>query len=180
MSGVPDDGASATLRPGDLIFCRALKGDWIGGLVARLTHGPYCHVRVVTASGPGGVRVIEALPIGIVRTPLYLLPDPADVAPTGAHMATIGLAAGQRWLALQVGRGYGFADILDDIWQAILPRWLGSRTPFLVAPHTFDCSDLATRFLLHAGYYALPDAMVDDPTRVSPNDLARALGLIKS
>jgi hypothetical protein len=161
---------------GDLIFVKPGPGDWVGGLVARGTHGPYCHVRVAISE----YEVIEALPRGVARVAYDAAEiDPADVAHTGATLAPLRQAHALATLARQVGQGYGWLDDLYDALGVLTPRALRSRTPFLIAPSRFNCSDLATLFLIEAGYQWLPDAMTLNPRAVSPNDLARALSLIK-
>ncbi len=166
----------APMTPGDLIFVR--QNDWSGQLIAQETRGPYSHVQIVVSA----TAVIEALPRGITRTSLTsdTLPAPADVAPTGRRLAVDRRAHALGWLASQVGQGYGWLDLLGDVVGILLPPQLGGRTPLLVAPSRYDCSDLATRFLVLAGHKWLPDALAMDPARVSPNDLARATGVLKS
>lgn len=160
---------------GDLIFVRPAPDDWIGELVARATDGPYCHVRIRISA----YEVVEALTSGIARTTLASASDPADVAASGAHLQVNRTAHALAWLLRCVGRQYGWYSIAADALGFLLPKTLGSRTPFLVAPHRFDCSELAVRYLTYAGYCWLPDEMTDTPETVSPNALARALGVLK-
>lgn len=163
-------------QAGDLIFVRPGADDWVGNLVAQATGGPYAHVRIRIAAD----EVIEALPSGIARSFIHP-PEPfaSDCAAIGATLDADRLAHALAWLVQQVGEPYGFWDIAADAMKALLPKWLGSRTPFLVSPRQMDCSCLATQFCLLAGYRWLPDALALDATRVSPNDLARALSVIK-
>lgn len=140
-----------------------------------MTDGPFCHVRVRISA----YEVIEALPTGITRNRLTTLPDPADMAMTGARLQVDRAAHALTFLVAQVNDGYGFLDIAADVLKALLPRWLGSRSPFLVSPRQMDCSHLAAVYLLLAGYKWLPDDLVLDVARCSPNSLARALGVIK-
>lgn len=164
-----------TVRIGDLIFCRPEPGDWMGALVARATAGPYCHVQVRISQ----FEVVEALAQGVKRDTLAAEPDAADVAHVGETLDADRLIHAFSWLLAQVGRAYGWLDIAADALRALLPARLGSRTPFLVAPRRYDCSQLATLWLLLAGYEWLPDELAMDSARVSPNDLARALGVLK-
>lgn len=162
------------MQAGDIVFVRG--ADWSARLIERATNGPYSHVQVAISA----FEVVEALPEGITRSFVHLPPDPADVAAVGGHLQVDRRAHALAWLIQQVGRSYGWADIAADALQALLPPALGSRTPFLIAPSSFDCSDLATRFLLLAGHKWLPDELVMDSSRVSPNSLARALGVLKA
>lgn len=163
-----------TRHVGDLIFVRPSAQDWAGQLVARATGGPYCHVRIRVSGG----EVVEALARGITRDAILSEPDPADVAALGGVLPRDRCDAALAWLLAQVGDRYSLLDIAADAAEIILPHALGSRTPFLVAPHSFDCSHVAATFAAGAGY-PLPLDMLADLPRVSPNSLARALGLLK-
>ena len=160
---------------GDIIFVRPDPGDWAGRLVAHATGGPYCHVRIRLSLG----EVVEALARGVCRDALVAEPDPSDVAAVGAGLEQERRNHALGWLLMQVGKEYSVLDLVADGVELLLPQRLGSRTPFLVAPSHYDCSELATRFLLLAGYEWLPNRLAMDPQRVSPNALARALGVLK-
>lgn len=166
------------MQAGDIVFVRPTIDDWTGALIAEATRGPYSHVRVAISSR----EVIEALPTGIARSLVGDMDQPhvVDVATTGSHLQVDRRAHALAWLIRQKGDPYNWFAIGADTLGIILPQRLGSRTPFLVAPSRYDCSELAARFLTHAGYKWLPDAMADYPTRVSPNDLARALGVLNA
>jgi hypothetical protein len=168
-------GRTSTSPAGDIVFVRPDPRDWAGAVVARLTGGPYAHVQIRL----NHYEVVEALSRGVVRDALAAEPDAADVAAVGGGLESARLAHALTWLLAQVGAEYSGWDIAADALKALLPRTLGARTPFLVAPRTFDCSQLAAEFLMQAGYEWLPDAITLDPARVSPNDLARALGVLK-
>lgn len=104
---------------------------------------------------------------------------PADVAHIGRSLDGVRLAHARAWALDQVGDGYSWSDIAIDALGALLPHAWGSRTPFLVAPSRLDCSDLAVRFAVLAGYTWLPDEMAMYPATSSPNALARALSILK-
>lgn len=161
---------------GDLIFVRPDPGDWVGQMVARATGGLYCHVRIVVSA----YEVIEALPQGISRgvyTAATL--DLADVALTGHTLNPQRQTHALKTLAGLIGQGYGWLDDVYDGLGVLLPRALRSRTPFLISPRRYNCSGLAATFLNESGYQWLPDEMLLDPRAVSPNDLARALNILK-
>jgi hypothetical protein len=161
---------------GDLIFVRPAADDRIGQIVARETDGPFCHVRIRLSAD----MQIEALArAGVVRSFVQIEPDPADVANIGPTLEADRLAHMLAWLIQQEGQPYGGLAIVADVVKALLPPRLGSRTPFLVAPSRYDCSALACQAVVLAGYKWLPDALATDVTRCSPNDLARALGVLK-
>ena len=160
---------------GDLIFIRPQPHDAAGQLIAEATGGPYCHVQVAISS----TSVVEALSRGVVESFIQVPPPPGDVASIGRGLEGVRLAHARTWALAQVGHSYGWLDIAADVVKAILPMRWGSRTPFLVAPSRVDCSDLAVRFAVLAGYMWLPDALVMAPQTSSPNSLARALGVLK-
>lgn len=190
-------------QPGDIILYPAQPGAWADALISAATRGPYVHCgvveRVEVSAGDGAVQVttIEALSGGITRVtfPFTFTADltaAAGDAVAGdatrrhpvyahiaAHMEPLRIAHGLAWLAQVVGSGYSWLDIIGDALAALLPPALGARTPFLVAPSRYDCSSLAARYLLVAGYEWLSDEMIEAPDRVSPNDIARALNVIK-
>lgn len=162
---------------GDLIFVRPATDDRVGQLVARATNGVYSHVRIRISAD----EVVEALPSGIVRRFLQPpLPDATDCAPTGAGLDAARVGTMLVWLVQQVAGddGYSWWDIAADALKALLPPALGSRTPFLIQPSRFDCSALAAVAIVAAGYPLAP-ALIADIARISPNDLARALGVLK-
>lgn len=163
-------------QAGDLIFVRPAPDDRIGQMIADATDGLYCHVRVRLSK----TEVIEAVSWqGVQRNPLAGEPRASDVAHVGVAIDRARFLRARGWLVKRVGAKYSGWDILADIVKAVLPSWLGVKTPFLVMPSRYDCSELACRFLIHAGCERLPDDLIDDPQRCSPNDLARALGVLK-
>lgn len=179
--------ATAPLCVGDLIFVRPPTdgSDPAGELIARATSGPYCHVRIVSETdgvADGEAQVVEALARSGVHHAYLTPPYPnhtRDVARIGALLAPERRAFAVGWLLRQVGDAYSFWDIAADAVCALLPARWGSRTPLLVAPSAMDCSALAALFLLVAGYEWPSDALIASPERMSPNDLARLLGLVK-
>ena len=176
-------------EPGDIILYPAQPGSWTDALIARGTGGPYVHCGVVetveTPSDLPGVvalTTIEALTRGVTRCQVSYTPGGSHrayrIIPTAMALDMERAAWALGWLARQVGARYGWLDIAADGLRALLPRALGSRTPFLVAPSTMDCSELVTRWLLVAGYEWPSDAAIAAPERQSPNDLARMLNVL--
>jgi hypothetical protein len=145
---------------GDLLFYR--PKDFIGHLIAKGTNGPFCHVAVDQGDGTNiaadwsGIRVyIDSRPATATHLPYF-----ADIP------------AGFAWLEQQVGRKYGFLDVLDIGARLLL------HTSFYVAqPNSYDCSDLATRYLIACGLADWLGPLAQEPHLVSPNDLARRFHL---
>lgn len=163
------------ITAGDLIFIRPQPSDRAGQLIAEATGGPFCHMQVAISS----TMVVEALERGVVQSFIQVPPSPADVASIGRGLDGVRLSHARTWALAQVGHEYGWLDIAADVLGALLPMRWGSRTPFLVSPSRVDCSDLAVRFAVLAGYMWLPDEMAMTPQTASPNSIARALGVIK-
>jgi hypothetical protein len=167
--------ASLPVTAGDLIFIRPQPSDRAGQLIAETTGGPFCHVQVAISS----TQVVEAIERGVVQSFIQVPPPAADVASIGRGLDGARLAHARTWLLAQVGHEYGWLDIAADVLSALLPKRLGSRTPFLVLPSHMDCSELACRFAVLAGYMWLPDTLAMSPETSSPNAIARALGVLK-
>lgn len=167
---------SLPVTAGDIIFVRPAANDRVGQLIAEATGGLYSHCQVVISS----TQVVEAVERGVVESWIQVPPPAADVASIGRSLEGPRLAHARGWALDQVDQTqYSALDIVADVLLTFLPRRLGARTPFLVAPSTLDCSELACRFLVWAGYMWLPPELAMQPQTSSPNALARALGVLK-
>lgn len=153
---------------GDILFYQA--NDLGGTLIQWRTRGPYTHVCVdVGADDVGNPLVVEA------RWPHVLLDGPghpaARVSPPNLKQTTKAVA----WIKTTVGDNYEVKDILANIFPFLL-----GTTHLSTRPTAFICSQLAAYFLLEAGY-AFPAHFATDEKSmalVSPNDLARLLGVL--
>lgn len=158
------------MQPGDLIFYPS-QGRFYEDIIARVTHGPYVHVAVVADTD----TIIAAETWGIKREP-YPVPSsayPLTIAtprPSSKEAVDVAFA----WLNRQVGRQYGWVDILDQGLRLIgSPLYLGQL-------HSLDCSDLAACFAaLYSNDRELMAMVLDHRQEISPNDLARYYSLIK-
>src|SRR5487761_2359369 len=177
-------------QSGDVVLYPAKPGDWTDALIARGTGGPYVHcgvveqVEVSPGDGARQVTTIEALTHGVTRVtyPLYALAGQTRTptfAPVASHLESARRAWALAWLGRRVGEHYGWSAIAADVLKALIPQRMGSRTPFLVSPSSLDCSQLVTEYLLTAGYQWLPDSAIASPPTVSPNDVARILGVLR-
>lgn len=156
------------MSAGDLLFYRG-DGSLFDQLIQWRTRGPFTHVEVDV----GGGQSIGALSAGVTRHVISTGRRTPDVAPTSVKCLPDRLPMALDWLAQQVKQPYGWWDIADDGLSLALPHG-----PFVVVSRHYDCSDLSARFLWVAGY-PLPADLIDAPQLVSPNSLARALGILK-
>lgn len=160
-------------QPGDLLLY-ASAGRWYERLITCFTGGPWVHIECCTTASES----VGALTKGITR---HAIPGGFTCIPTGALIDAAHLSEALAYLDRKAGRcRYGWLSILADVPRALLPRVFGSRTPFLIAPRQFDCSQLAVDFCCHAGILGLPDEFYDSAATQSPNDVARHFSSIRS
>jgi|SRR5579885_2919429 hypothetical protein len=152
---------------GDLLLYTS-SGKWYERLITLATHGPFVHVGIildastVIAARTGGIAYEKAPPEDAMHVAISLAP----------YTTPAGIEQGLAWATRQVGRHYGWSDI---VYQGIKFLWPNNTLRFGIEGH-WDCADFATRYLQHAGV-SLPDAY-SDPYCNTPNDLARAFGLL--
>lgn len=165
---------------GDVLFYSG-GGSLADRLISWRTHGPFVHVEVDlgdgTAIGSLSSSGVDQHPVDYTRAVVYrpsLKPDEIE--------------AGIAWLRSHVGDPYGWGDILNFVLTLFVPN-----SPLVLAQrHGFDCSDLVARYLEAAGGTNLGPqsenetlsaqsarlARFDETSLLSPNDLARALGVL--
>lgn len=155
------------MQRGDLLLYTS-SGKWYERLIAYATHGPYVHVAIVVDN----TKIVAARTQGIAFEVLPQDTSKLTVIPMSSRATEIGINVGLSWACKQVGKAYGWSDI---VYQVV--KFLNPNNPFRFGEYNhWDCSDLATRYLLHAGV-ELPDDY--DPYTVTPNDLARWAGLLE-
>lgn len=167
MIGLSEGKEPMTRARGDLVLYRS-SGRWYERLIALATNGPFVHVAIV----------VDPLTVIAARTQQgisYERIPPEDAfhatIPLAGKTTSAGIEQGLAWACAQQGKEYGWMDIA---YQALKFLWPTNPLRFSIAGH-YDCSDFATRYLIHAGV-SLPDSYLDSYT-VSPNDLARWSGL---
>jgi len=140
------------------------KGFW-PDMINRFTNGPYNHCAVDI----GGGYIIGALNRGIVK--VHDSPGVnITVVPIGGKNTDAGIA----WLEYKVQQHlpYGWNDILSSGLKFLgIPFYIGQVG-------RYDCSDLAARYLIIAGASQPLGLLADDPQMISPNDIARAYGVL--
>jgi hypothetical protein len=153
------------------------QGRWYEQIIAAATHGPFVHVAVqVDEDGPGHVIAAETWGIRYELLP----PPPSPSAPAPFTLFLLSPASKDAadgalaWLNAQLGKRYGWLDILD---QGL--RLLNSPV-YLARPNALDCSDLAACFAaLYTNDRRLMTQVLDHRQLIAPNDLARYYGLLK-
>lgn len=151
---------------GDLLLYRS-DGTLPARLISWATQGPYVHCEVDLGDG----TTIGALTRGVSHyIPTRKNLARAVVVPLNVLLERV--ETGIAWLQKQVGSEYGWVDIFN---QALL--FLKLPKLFFFIPGTFDRSDLVARYLEIAGGLDL-GSLGDSPGLCSPNDIARAAGLL--
>jgi hypothetical protein len=146
---------------GDILFYYAARrlDDW---LIAHFTNGPFCHVAVDLGDGTN----IAAMHDGV-----KIRHNP-DESAFQRYTLPGHIEQGIDYMRSELGNGYGFIDIINQVLRVL-------HSPiFLSARDQYDCSDLVARYVLVTGGLNLGE-MGEEPHMVTPNDLARAAGLIK-
>lgn len=149
---------------GDLLFYTA-DGSLVSRLISWRTRGPYVHVEVDVGDG---YSIGAHLYSGVAK---FKTGWPAARFSLRQHTSAQQIDEGVAWLVTRLGSSYS----LFDIATFFVPRryW----RIFVTEEHSYDCSHLVTEYLERTGGVNL-DQLPDDPSLISPNDLARACGLL--
>lgn len=151
---------------GDILFFTSLKGSFIDSIIQYWTASPFVHVAIAVSP----TRMVEALGTNVQVSPI----TSRNVAAMWSYVAHAHPLDEQdvhdayMWLMNQVGQTYGWADIIN----AALEKFENAVT--LDGNNRFDCSGLATQFLLKAGGVAALSNVTDAHT-VTPASLAKLL-----
>jgi uncharacterized protein YycO len=156
------------MKPRGSILLFKTTGTLVDRAICLATKGPYVHVELVI----DGARMIGAQTNGIEMS---LIPWDArlytsiDMLP---YTSIEGITNGLAWAQQQVGRAYGWADI---VFQAV--KFVAPNNPLQwgVEGH-WDCSDYVTRYIQQSGI-VLPNDF-DTPYANTPNDIARIFGVL--
>lgn len=154
---------------GDIILYRS-SGRWYERLITLATKGPYTHVAIVDDERL--YLVLAADSQGISYDALPPIDNLHTLVSLASYASTEGIERGLAWAEQQVGKRYGWIDI---VYQAVKFVWPHQPFRFSEAGH-YDCSEFAVRYMLQAGV-ELPPAF-DDPATVTPNDIAAWAGVL--
>ena len=132
--------------------------------VVKFTHGPYTHCAVDLGDGTDISAHPEGVTVEQTQANVQLVSVASQARPEN-------LGAAMVWLKLQLGKSYGWLDVLSAALHAVgINLYLGQSDHL-------DCSDLVATYLdILEGKQVIPYHHLDI---VSPNDLARRLGALK-
>ena len=157
-----------TYAPGDILFYTAQPGNVEDVVIAQWTASRFIHVAIAISPE----QKIEALNSGVVLSPINdrLVAASWSYQQHATPLVEESLLHALEWLHSEVGQAYGVGDILD----AFLLKFENALT-FDVENH-FDCSGLATEFLIKAGGVGALES-VTDAHQITPAHLATLLGV---
>lgn len=161
---------------GDIVFYKAKKGDFADWLISHFTNGPFVHVEIDLGDGMfigehgGGIEVHGQ---DIFEPDAFITPK--------VKVASADLNVGMNFVTRVANEDmkdpkshrYGWLDIASDVLKII-----GAKT-ILRREGQWDCSHFVTLYLIAAHAEGPLGVQAKNPETVSPNDLARAFGLIK-
>ncbi|HEU5439853.1 MAG TPA: hypothetical protein VFU88_11240 [Ktedonobacterales bacterium] len=151
---------------GDILLYRS-GGILKDRVVTAYTGGPYCHCEIDLGDGTCIGAHSED---GIHQRP-EALHDRRVVVSLQAHTTPERIEAGIAWVLEHLGEPFSWASIAD----LILPAWLS--TLLFGRRSVYNCANLIARYLEVAGGLDLPYGK-RPPMVISPNDIARAAGLL--
>lgn len=156
------------LESGDILFYKS-RGSITDRIIAWFTGSRYVHVGIALDNR----NQIEARSNGVIRSiiakdrvgAIWKMPDP----PLDAEQLTRALV----WLQMNVGKQYSYVAILDSVIEKIY------HSAYVVQLNHYDCSGLASDFLMRAGYEDKLATILKNtgPDEITPAMLAKALEL---
>lgn len=151
---------------GNILFY-AYHGGMFEWFITEATQSRFVHVEVALDDQ----WAIGALGSGVSKHPLVATPYQWSFA---EHMKDQSLLANaEEWLVKQVGKQYGIDDIITAGLQSVMHGLV-----YLGQQDHYDCSDLATRFLIEAGAVEFLGDLAQEPHTVTPAMLAKQLGIV--
>lgn len=153
---------------GDLLFFNALDGNFIDSIIQGWTASHFVHCAIVISP----THKIEALGNGVQINPIndHVVSASWSYQSHASPFVQENLQQALLWLRSQVGQTYGYGDILDAALEKV-----ENVVTFDIGGH-FDCSGLATEFLLKAGGVSALQNITDAHT-ITPAKLAELLGV---
>jgi len=152
--------------PGDILFYRRKAGHLMDAIISGATGSPFVHVGIAVS----GLQEVQALFTGVVLT---AVDPPDDVWSYREHVEqedTQRFVEALAWLHSMCGQAYGWTDI----GNALLAKLVHGIS--IDVADNYDCSALASEFLMKAGGISAFDD-VPDPHTINPGMLAARLGI---
>lgn len=155
-------------QAGDILFYAATNGAIEDKVISDVTSSRFVHVAIALDEN----RIIEALNNGVSI-------DDINIRPIAACYSFVGenqdydrcmLLSALTWLENMNGKAYGY----DDIANALLVRL---HLNFAITDNKFDCSALASEFLLRANGEIPNHPEISNPHVVTPATLAEMLNV---
>jgi hypothetical protein len=162
------DSEITQFMPGDILFYAKQQGDLADTVISAWTGG-YVHVAIAISA----VQKVEALAPVVAITSINTRAIAASWSYTShaEPLVAENLHNALVWLIGQKGNLYGWGDIAD----AFIDKFEHGLVTLNIGDH-FDCSALATEFLIKAGgVRALQN--ITDPHGITPAKLAQLLGV---
>lgn len=161
---------------GDFVLYKAKPGAFIDWLISHFTRGPYIHVEIDLGDG----NFVGEHGSGITVHPRDN-DIPANFVTPKSKEGQKGIDTGMQWVEAVIEKvkkapkdyKYGWLDIVADATKI-----LGAKITFRKS-NAWDCSHFVTLYLQVADADWPLGNLTQNPDTVSPNDLARAYGVIK-
>lgn len=151
---------------GDILLYRS-GGILKDRVVCAYSGGPYCHCEIDLGDG---ATIGAHSEDGIARRPEAML-DRKVVIPLHTRTTPERIEMGLEWVMRHIGEPFSWASIAD----LVVPAWLA--TLLFGRRNLYNCANLVARYLEITGGLPLPYGK-QPPMIVSPNDIARATGLL--
>jgi hypothetical protein len=153
---------------GDIVLYMAAPRDPTSWIISHFTHGQYTHCEIDMGNGSFVGEHGQGLTVHPGDNRLKFITPSKNVA------------AGMVWVDEQIAEAAKDGSLHEYGWLDIVSlglKFLGS-TLILRQPGHWDCSDFVVRYLVAGGMAGPLGKQALNPEYVSPNDLARAFGVI--
>jgi len=160
---------------GDFVLYQAKKGNLADWLVSRFTNGQFVHVEIDLGDG----TFVGEHGTGILVHPADNSVKADFVTPVSKD-GQAGIEAGMRWVEGVIeeerknpqAHEYGWLDITADVFKVF------GQKVILRKKGEWDCSHFVAMYLHIANADGPLGHLMASPETISPNDLARAYGVL--
>lgn len=150
---------------GDVVLFTS-SGSLIDRLISWGTHGPYVHVEIDLGNG----RYIGSQEKGVN---IHGFERGRDTVTFSPKVSMVDIETGLLWAIKQLGDPYSWQDNVADAlgflgWKVIFGQ-----------QGAYNCSNFVAHYLVEAEAEAPLGKLADSLETISPNDIARAFGVLK-